>query len=122
MRLLPLVQERDLAHGTSALEPVYWPSSSKTPSKLISLDFTVPGPHAHRMIFLLMIVLAQFLTLVVFVWFNRAAWIRILVLRQQLAGYKHKSKKPMLRNRDRLFRSLISRIRNDWRSELFLVK
>jgi putative transposase len=96
--------------------------AAKTPSKLISLDFKVPGLHAHRMIFLLMIVLVQFLTLIVSVWFNRAAWIRILVLRQQLAVYKRKSKKPMLRNRDRLFWSLISRIWNHWRSELFLVK
>ena len=37
---------------------------------------------------LLMMVVAQFLTLVVFAWFNRVAWIRILTLRQQLAVYK----------------------------------
>jgi len=52
---------------------------------------------------LLMMVVAQFLTLVVFAWFNRVAWIRILALRQQLAVYKRKSKRPMLRNGDRLF-------------------
>ena len=50
-----------------------------------------------------MMVVAQFLTLVVFAWFNRVAWIRILALRQQLAVYERKSKKPMLRNGDRLF-------------------
>ena len=52
---------------------------------------------------LLMMVVAQFLTLVVFAWFNRVAWIRILALRQQLAVYKCKSRRPMLRNGDRLF-------------------
>ena len=71
---------------------------------------------------LLMMVVVQFLTLVVFAWFNRVAWIRILALRQQLAVYKRKSKKPMLRNRDRLFWSLLSKIWRDWRSELILVK
>ena len=56
-----------------------------------------------------MMVVIQFLTLVVFAWFNRVAWIRILALRQQLAVYKRKSKKPMLRNGDRLFWSLLSK-------------
>ena len=71
---------------------------------------------------LLMMVVAQFLTLVVFAWFNRVAWIRILALRQQLAVYKRKSKRPMLRNRDRLFWSLLSRIWRDWKSELIFVR
>jgi hypothetical protein len=47
---------------------------------------------------LLMLVVVEFLTLVVFAWFNRVAWIRILALRQQLIVYKRKSKKPKLRN------------------------
>ena len=59
---------------------------------------------------LLMMVVAQFLTMVVFAWFNRGVWIRILALRQQLAVYKRKSKKAALRNRDRLFWSLLSKI------------
>jgi transposase InsO family protein len=71
---------------------------------------------------LLMMVVVQFLTMVVFAWFNRAAWIRILSLRQQLAVYKRKSKRPLLRNRDRLFWSLLSRIWRDWTSELILVR
>ncbi len=71
---------------------------------------------------LLMMVVAQFLTLVVFAWFNRVAWIRILALRQQLAVYKRKSKRPMLRNRDRLFWALLSKIWRDWASELILVR
>ena len=47
--------------------------------------------------------------------------LRILVLRQQLAVYKRKSKKPILRNRDRLFWSLLSRFWKNWKSELILV-
>ena len=71
---------------------------------------------------LLSIVVVQFLTLVVFAWFNRVAWIQILALRQQLAVYKRKLKKPMLRNRARLFWSLLSMVWKDWKSELILVK
>jgi hypothetical protein len=71
---------------------------------------------------LLMMMVLQSLNLVVFAWLHRAAWVRILALRQQLAVYKRKSKKPMLRNRDRLFWSLLSKIWRDWRSELILVK
>jgi hypothetical protein len=62
----------------------------------------------------LMMVVVQFLTLAVFAWFNRAAWIRILVLRQQLAVYKRKSKRPMLRNGDRLFWPLLSMVWRNW--------
>jgi hypothetical protein len=36
--------------------------------------------------------------------------------------YKRKSKKLLLKNRDRLFWSLLSKIWRDWRSELILVK
>ncbi len=52
---------------------------------------------------LLVIVAVQYLNLLVFAWFNRVAWVRVLALRQQLAVYKRKAKKPMLRNEDRLF-------------------
>jgi hypothetical protein len=45
-----------------------------------------------------------------------------LVLRQQLTVYKRMSKKPILRNRDRLFWSLLSRIWRDWTCELILVR
>jgi hypothetical protein len=69
-----------------------------------------------------MMVIVQFLLLIVFAWFNRTAWIRILALRQQVAVYKRKSKKPMLRNGDRLFWSLLSKIWRDWASELILVR
>jgi hypothetical protein len=98
------------------------PSSAKTPSRPISLEFRVPWPHAAGMKTLVVIVVVQCLNLVVFLWFNRVAWIRILALRQQLAVYKRKSKKPRLRNRDRLFWSLLSNIWRDWSSELILVR
>jgi len=102
--------------------PISGPCSAKTPSRLISLDFQVPEIHAPGMKILLMMAVAQFLTMVVFAWFNRGAWFRILSLRQQLAVYKRKAKKPILRNRDRLFWSLLSKIWKDWKSELILVK
>jgi transposase len=71
---------------------------------------------------LLMMAVVQSLNLVIFAWFNRVAGLRILVLRQQLTVYKRKSRKPMLRNRDRLFWSLLSKIWRDWTSELILVR
>ena len=71
---------------------------------------------------LLMVVVLQSLNLLAFVWLSRSAWIRILALRQQLNIYKRKSKKPMLRNGDRLFWSLLSKIWRDWASELILVR
>jgi len=55
---------------------------------------------------LLLITVVQALDMLVFAWFNRTAGLRILVLRQQLAIYKRTSKKPLLKNRDRLFWSL----------------
>jgi hypothetical protein len=71
---------------------------------------------------LLMMVFVQSLNLVIFAWFNRVAGLRILALRRQLTVYKRKAKKPMLRNRDRMFWSLLSRIWGGWTSELILVR
>jgi putative transposase len=71
---------------------------------------------------LLIIVIVEFLNLVLFAWFNRVAGLRILALRQQLTVYKRKSKKPTLRNWDRWFWSLLSRIWGNWKSELILIK
>jgi hypothetical protein len=71
---------------------------------------------------LLLMVAVQSLNLLAFAWFNREACIRILALRQQLNIYKRKSKKPVLRNRDRLFWSVLSKLWGDWTSELILVK
>jgi hypothetical protein len=69
-----------------------------------------------------MFVVVPLLNLVVFVWFNRVVLVRILSLRQQLSVYKRKTKKPRLRNRDRLFWSLLSKVWSDWASELIIVK
>jgi putative transposase len=71
---------------------------------------------------LLTVLIVQTINLGIFVWFNRVAELQILVLRQQLSVLKRKSKKPMLRNRDRLFWSLLSKIWRDWASELILVR
>ena len=71
---------------------------------------------------LLVFVVVQSVNLIVFAWFNRATLVRILVLREQLGVYRRKEKKPRLKNRDRLFWSLLSRIWKDWSSELILVK
>jgi len=71
---------------------------------------------------LLVVLVIQSLNLLVFIWFNRWAGIRILALRQQLVVYRLKPKKPMIRNRDRMFWSLISRVWREWRSELIIVK
>ena len=69
-----------------------------------------------------MMVVLQSLNLLAFIWFNRSAGIRILALRQQLNIYKRKSKKPVLKNKDRLFWFLLSKVWRDWASELILVR
>ena len=71
---------------------------------------------------LLLMVVVQSLNLVVFAWLDRVAFMQILTLRQQLCVYQRKLKPPKLRNRDRLFWSLISRLWRDWRAELIFVK
>ena len=45
-----------------------------------------------------------------------------LALRQQLAALKHKSKRPRLLKRDRIFWALLSRIWANWRSALLIVQ
>ena len=45
-----------------------------------------------------------------------------LALRQQLVVYKRKRPRPSLRNRDRLFWALLSRIWPNWRTALLVVK
>ena len=63
-----------------------------------------------------------------------AVWLRSLVsnradlaaenlaLRQQLAVLPHKSKRPRLRKRDRIFWAILSRIRPKWRCALLIVQ
>ena len=45
-----------------------------------------------------------------------------LALRQQLAILEHKSKRPRLRKRDRIFWAWLSRLWKDWRSVLIIVQ
>ena len=45
-----------------------------------------------------------------------------LALRQQLVVYKRKQPRPPLRNRDRLFWALLSRMWPNWRTALLIVK
>jgi hypothetical protein len=71
---------------------------------------------------LLMLMVVETFNLLIFAWFNRVAVLRILALRQQLTVYKRKSKKAILKNRDRLFWSLLSRFWKDRKSELILVR
>ncbi len=71
---------------------------------------------------LLILAVVQSFNLVFFAWFNRVALVRILVLRQQLGVYKRKAKKPRLKNRDRLFWSLVSKFWRDWACELIVVR
>ena len=44
-----------------------------------------------------------------------------LALRQQLAALQHKSKRPRLRKRDRIFWAILSWVWRDWRSALLIV-
>ena len=68
------------------------------------------------------VVVVQVLNLVVFAWFNRVALVRILALRQQVAVCRRKTKRPKLRNRDRLLWAWLARVWKDWATELVLVK
>ncbi len=45
-----------------------------------------------------------------------------LMLRQQLNIYKHKSKRPKLKNVDRIILVWISKLWNDWKSAIIIVK
>ncbi|MEE9297125.1 MAG: integrase, partial [Phycisphaerae bacterium] len=45
-----------------------------------------------------------------------------LALRQQLAARQHKSKRPRLRKRDRIFWAILSQIWPNWRSALLIVQ
>ena len=86
------------------------PCSAKTPYRPIPLDLQAPSLQAPGMKILLIFTVVLLLNLVVFAWFNRGALVQILALRQQLTVYKRKAKKPRLRNRDRLFWSLLSKV------------
>jgi hypothetical protein len=94
MQVMQVEVTRETAMATNDLTT---PCSAKTPYGLISLEFRVPWSHVTGMKTLLVIVAVQSLNLVVFAWLTWTAWIRILALRQQLAVYKRKAKKPCCR-------------------------
>ncbi len=45
-----------------------------------------------------------------------------LALRQQLSALQHRSKRPCLRKRDRIFWALLSRVWPNWRAALLIVQ
>jgi hypothetical protein len=53
---------------------------------------------------------------------QRALLFSNLALRQQLAVYKRKQRRPGLKNRDRLFWAFLSRLWSNWKSALVIVK
>ena len=58
---------------------------------------------------LLMILAVQALSLLVLARFHRVTVLRMVVLRQQLSVYKRSGRKSRLKDRDRLFSSLVRR-------------
>ena len=58
---------------------------------------------------LLLLLLVQTLSLVAFARFHCTTVLRLAVLCQQLAVYKRSARKPRLKDRDRLFWSVVSR-------------
>ncbi len=70
---------------------------------------------------LIVIVFIQIANAIFFVYFHRTSLLRITALRHQLNIYRRKVKKPKLKNRDRRFWSLLTRIWADWASELVIV-
>lgn len=63
-----------------------------------------------------------FLFLRAFILARAAVAFENLALRQQVAVYKHTSKRPKLRPRDRIFWVLLSRLWPNWRSALAIVQ
>jgi len=71
---------------------------------------------------LLFIVVTQSLNLALLIYSRRTLLASNLALRQQLAVYKRKQKRPALRIRDRMFWATLSRVWPAWRSALIIVK
>jgi len=71
---------------------------------------------------LLVVVAVQVFNTLFFVWSRRSLLVSNLVLRQQLTVFKRKRPRPAIRDGDRLFWVLISRVWKDWRSSLVIVK
>jgi putative transposase len=71
---------------------------------------------------LLVILIVQAVTTILLIQSRRTLLLSNLALRQQLAVYKRRQERPALKNRDRLFWSLLSRIWSGWKSCLVIVK
>ena len=71
---------------------------------------------------LLIALAVQAVNTVILIRSRRALMCGDLAIRQQLAVYKRKQRRPSLKNRDRLFWALLSRLWSDWRSVLVMVK
>ncbi len=62
------------------------------------------------------------LNLFLFGYLERRLLLEVASLRQQLTVYKRTVSRPRLRDRDRLFRVILSRLWKDWKSTLAIVK
>ncbi len=62
------------------------------------------------------------LNLFLFGYLERRLLLEVTSLRQQLTVYKRTVSKPRLRDRDRLFWVILSRLWKDWKSTLVIVK
>jgi len=72
---------------------------------------------------LILILLAfEMLNVAVFVCLQRRLVLRVLALRQQLAVFRRRIKRPRLKDRDRLIWSVLSRLWPDWKSALVIVR
>ena len=71
---------------------------------------------------LLVALAVQAVNTLIYVRSHRALLCSTLGLRQQLTVYNRKQRRPGLKNRDRLFWVLLSRLWSDWRSVLVIVK
>jgi len=72
---------------------------------------------------LILVLLAfELLNVAVFVCLHRRLVLRVLALRQQLGVLQRRQKRPRLKNRDRLFWSVLSRVWPEWKSALVVVR
>lgn len=71
---------------------------------------------------LLVILIVQAVTTILLIQSRRTLLLSNLALRQQLAAYKRRQERPALKNRDRLFWLLLSRISSGWKSCLVIVQ
>jgi len=68
------------------------------------------------------VLLIELVQLAVFAWLKRRALCRLLAAEQQLRVYKRQVRRPMLKDRDRLFWVLLSKLWKGWREHLTVVQ